>query len=288
MTLTEIRSILNERKLLLTKSLGQNFLHDRNVVDKIVRLSEIQPDDVTLEIGPGLGPLTDGLLSAGSRVVVIEKDQRLSNFLEEKYSQNAAAPAMIQGDGLAWLKDPNWPIPTPAKWKCVSNLPYSVASPMLVEMALMKEGPELIVATIQLEVAKRIQASAGSRTYGALSALIAWSFNLGDWFKIPSSCFFPAPDVDSACITLIRNPSPLADWSVLPAYHRLIRICFEQRRKQMQKILRNEVSQAQWKEISAISNIEPAERPERISPNQFAILAKWLKDRSDFGKNHIS
>lgn len=285
MTLTEIRSILNERKILLTKSLGQNFLHDRNVVDKIVRLSGIQPGDVALEIGPGLGPLTDGLLQAGAKTVAVEKDHRLSSFLTEKYAHIDPAPSIIQGDGLEWLKSPEWPISDPVSWKCVSNLPYSVGSPMLVEMALMSDGPEQIVATIQLEVAKRIQAAPGSKVYGSLTALLGWSFHLDDYFKIPSSCFFPAPDVDSACVSLKRNEIPLAESNVLPAYKKLIRLSFAQRRKQMQKLLRSEINGSQWAEVQKVTEISPSERPEQISPQQFARLAKWLKENIGFGKN---
>lgn len=285
MTLTEIRSILNERKILLTKSLGQNFLHDRNVVEKIVRMSGIQPGEVALEIGPGLGPLTDGLLQAGAVTVAVEKDNRLATFLVEKYSQRDPAPSIIHGDGLEWLKAPEWPIPDPVSWRCVSNLPYSVGSPMLVEMAIMPNGPEQIVATIQLEVAKRIQAAPGSKVYGSLTALLGWSFHLDDYFKIPSSCFFPAPDVDSACISLKRNEVPLAESAVLPAYKKLIRLSFAQRRKQMQKILRAEIEESHWTEVQKVSGIAPSERPEQISPQQFAKLAKWLKENIGFGKN---
>lgn len=285
MTLTEIRSILNERKILLTKSLGQNFLHDRNVVDKIVRMSGIQPGEVALEIGPGLGPLTDGLLQAGATTVAVEKDLRLSTFLNEKYAQRDPSPSIIQGDGLEWLKSPAWPEAEPVSWKCVSNLPYSVGSPMLVEMALMPNGPERIVATIQLEVAKRIQASPGSKVYGSLTALLGWSFHLDDYFKIPSSCFFPAPDVDSACVSLKRNEIPLAENSVLPAYKKLIRMSFEQRRKQMQKILRAEIEGSQWPEVLKVSGVSPSQRPEQISPQQFARLAKWLKENIGFSEN---
>ena len=288
MTLTEIRAILNDRKILLTKSLGQNFLHDTNVVDKIARLGEVKPGDQVLEIGPGLGPLTDGLLRAGATVLAIEKDQRLVSFLEEKYLSNPQQVTVLAADGLEWLKLGAWGVEnSPPHWKCISNLPYSVASPMLVEMGFLPHPPAIVVATIQLEVAKRIQAIPGNKVYGTLTALLNWSFELGANFKIPASCFFPEPDVDSACVALKLRDAPLTDRETLPVYRHLVRSSFEKRRKQMQKILKDWILPSEWDDLQTSVSVAPADRPETIPPEQFALLAKWLKANTDFGKNPV-
>ena len=122
-------------------------------------------------------------------------------------------------------------------WKLVSNLPYSAASPMLVELAQAEGCPERMVATLQHEVARRIVAGAGREDYGVLSLLLQLRYEPGELFKIPADCFFPAPDVDSACVTLVRRERAL-----LPERHadfeRLVKLSFSQRRKMMHKLLK--------------------------------------------------
>ena len=116
-------------------------------------------------------------------------------------------------------------------WKVVSNLPYSVASPILVELARSPTSPRLNVATLQLEVAQRIGAEHGSKDYGLLSLLMQLRYELRGQFKIPASCFFPEPDVDSACITLVRRAQPLLDDKTELVFERIIKRAFSQRRK---------------------------------------------------------
>ena len=130
MTLTDIREILSERDWQLSKSLGQNFLHDQNQVRRIVAAAEAGPGEKILEIGPGLGPLTEALLQQGCEVLAIEKDQRLFDFLQQKFA-GAAGLQLLHDDALDYLKTHrSWD-----GWKLVSNLPYSAASPILVELA---------------------------------------------------------------------------------------------------------------------------------------------------------
>ena len=140
-----MRKILSEGDIQLTKSLGQNFLHDQNQLQKIVASAELKSSDNVLEIGPGLGPLTD-LLVAGGEVLAIEKDKRLVDFLQKKFS-GAKNLTLILDDALEFLKREkrDW-----LNWKLVANLPYSVASPILVELAEAENPPEKIVATLQI------------------------------------------------------------------------------------------------------------------------------------------
>src|ERR1039458_7999775 len=167
MTLTDIRAILSERDLKLSKSLGQNFLHDQTQVRRIMAAAEAGPDDKILEIGPGLGPLTEGLLESGAQVLAIEKDRRLFDFLQQKFA-GASRLELMHADALDHLKtNRSW-----GGWKLVSNLPYSVGSSILVELAQAENPPERMVATLQIEVAARVTAEAGSKHYGILGLLL--------------------------------------------------------------------------------------------------------------------
>ena len=192
MKLSEMRELLATRGIHLTKSLGQNFLHDGNQLRRIVKAAELTQRDKVLEIGPGLGPLTELLLENAGEVLAIEKDARLVEFLREQFkisegritqvpnSANAkdqglaklAPPkfTLLHDDALEFLKrEPrDW-----HDWKLVANLPYSVASPILVELAQTSQRPKRMVATLQLEVAWRLMARAADEDYGVLTLLVA-------------------------------------------------------------------------------------------------------------------
>jgi 16S rRNA (adenine1518-N6/adenine1519-N6)-dimethyltransferase len=154
--LSEMKQILSERGIHLTKSLGQNFLHDGNQLRRIVDAANLTKDDKVLEIGPGLGPLTELLVERAREVLAIEKDAKLFETLTARI--NSPRLKLLHDDALDYLKRElrDW-----SDWKVVSNLPYSVASPILVELAQAQHPPESIVATLQLEVAKRLMAAAG-------------------------------------------------------------------------------------------------------------------------------
>lgn len=271
MKLSEMKQILTAHNLTLTKSLGQNFLHDRNQLDRIAAAAELSRSDKVLEIGPGLGPLTELLLEQAAHVLAIEKDQRLYNVLTQRFAGNTAIE-LLNADALDYVKEHrDW-----AGWKLVSNLPYSVASPILVELAQAVTPPERIVATLQIEVAQRICAEPDSDDYGLLTLLLQVIYESHGWFKIPASCFFPAPDVDSACITLVRRHDQLLPPALLPKLTRIVKLAFSQRRKMMHKLLKTE-----WPEqkLTAALNqlgISLQIRAEKLSLEQFVELTKLL------------
>jgi 16S rRNA (adenine1518-N6/adenine1519-N6)-dimethyltransferase len=241
MKLSEIRKLLAERQIQLTKSLGQNFLHDSNQLRRIVEAAELGPADKVLEIGPGLGPLTERLLACAGEVLAIEKDLRLIGVLNDRFGSpihHSTTPfRLVHADALEWLRtEPrDW-----SGWKLVSNLPYSVASPILVELAQAHHPPDRLVATLQLEVARRLVAKAGEPDYGILTLLVQLQFEPHGWFKIPAGCFFPEPDVDSACVSLVRRPQPLLLGSERALFARLVKRSFSQRRKVMLKLLKTD------------------------------------------------
>jgi len=270
-TLTEIKQILAARDLKLTKSLGQNFLHDQNQVRRIIAAAELTATDNVLEIGPGLGPLTEHLVEKSGKVLAIEKDRRLAEVLREKFS-SARNFELIEGDALDVLKERrDW-----AGWKLVANLPYSVASPILVELAQATQPPERMVATLQLEVVQRIVAQSGSEHYGLLSLLLQLRYKPRDGFKISSTCFFPPPDVDSACITLTLRREPLLEPGLEPIFTGIIKRAFSQRRKMMFKLLKQEWPEEKLTAAYESLSLSQKIRAEEVSLIQFARLTTYL------------
>ena len=272
MKLSEMREILSARGIQLTKSLGQNFLHDANQLGRIVALGELSATDKVLEIGPGLGPLTEPLLASGAKLFAIEKDRRLIAFLRERFARFPNFD-LLQDDALAYLKekDRDW-----NDWKLISNLPYSVASPILVELALGSRPPERLVATLQLEVVQRIVSRANEDDYGLLSLYLQLRYEPVEWFKIPSACFFPAPDVDSATIFLRRRQEALLPAEHVRSFQRLVKLAFSERRKMMAKLLKRQWPAEQVARALDQLGISMQARAQTVSLEQFVALTKLL------------
>jgi 16S rRNA (adenine1518-N6/adenine1519-N6)-dimethyltransferase len=272
MKLNEMRQILDANGIQLTKSLGQNFLHDQNQLQRIVLAAELSRDDKVLEIGPGLGPLTELLLQNAGHVLAVEIDARLLAFLGERFQQTKLE--LLYEDALEFLRNEprDW-----SDWKLVSNLPYSVASPILVELACGPRAPKKIVVTLQLEVARRIAASPDEDDYGVLTLLVQLDFEPRDYFKIPPGSFFPEPDVDSGCVVLERREQPLLPENLRPVFVKIVKRAFSQRRKMMLKLLKADWPEEKLKSAFAGLDISLQERAEKLSLEQFVGLTKLLK-----------
>jgi 16S rRNA (adenine1518-N6/adenine1519-N6)-dimethyltransferase len=291
-----MRELLATRGIQLTKSLGQNFLHDGNQLRRIVKAAELTQTDKVLEIGPGLGPLTELLLENAGEVLAIEKDARLVEFLRERFPSvsegrvpRAPSSASVKDQGLAELVPPKFTLlhddalellkREPLDWhdwRLVANLPYSVASPILVELAQTPQRPERMVATLQLEVAQRIMAKSGDDDYGVLTLLVQLDYEPREWFKIPAGCFFPAPDVDSACVVLIRRTQPLLPESQRATFVKIVKRAFSQRRKMMLKLLKQDWPEQLLKQVFQQLCIPPQERAEKLSLEQIVALTGRL------------
>ena len=274
MKLSEMKEALATGGIRLTKSLGQNFLHDGNQLRRIVAAAELCATDKVLEIGPGLGPLTELLLENAGEVLAIEMDVRLVEFLRHRLA-NRPKLRLLHADGLDCVRvgKSDW-----AGWKLVANLPYSVASPILVELASNAHPPERMVATLQLEVARRLMARAGDEDYGILSLLVQLRYEPRGLFKIPSGCFFPPPDVDSACITLVRRACELLPEALRPTFVRLVKRAFSQRRKMMVKLLKQEWPAERLEAAMSSLGLPPRIRAEVVSVEQFAELTRRLHE----------
>ncbi len=272
MNLGEMRRLLDERGIQLTRSLGQNFLHDGNQLRRIVAAARLGPSDPVLEIGPGLGPLTELLLAASGRVMAIEKDRRLVEVLRARFATEERLE-LVAADALEWLRTErrSW-----VGWKLVANLPYSVASPILVELAEAPEPPDAMVATLQLEVVHRIAAKAGAEDYGLLTLLLGLRHEVAEWFKIPRDCFYPAPDVDSACVVLRRRKGDAIPASVATAFKDVVKTGFSQRRKMLRKLLAGRWPVAAVDAAMAAADVAANERAERVGREQFLAIATRL------------
>jgi 16S rRNA (adenine1518-N6/adenine1519-N6)-dimethyltransferase len=309
MKLSEMKQILAVGDIHLTKSLGQNFLHDGNQLRRIVAAAELKASDKVLEIGPGLGPLTELLLAEAGEVLAIEKDARLVEILYRRFAWAQRQPTpvpsqegnparardvlltsvgwvgsgsdnvvqtrllLLHDDALEYLRrEPrDW-----SDWKLVANLPYSVASPILVELAQSKGCPERMVVTLQLEVAQRLVAKPGDKNYGALTLLILLRYEPRGWFKIPASCFFPEPDVASACVALIRRPEPLLNQAQTKVFTKIVKRAFSQRRKMMFKLLKEDWPEEMLADAFERLKLSQQARAEVLSFQQFIDLTNLL------------
>jgi 16S rRNA (adenine1518-N6/adenine1519-N6)-dimethyltransferase len=286
MTLNEMRQLLADRGIQLTKSLGQNFMHDANQLRRIVEAADLQPGDKVLEIGPGLGPLTELLLEQAGEVLAIEMDARLAQVLRDRFAARlVAVPTtdaasggtpglhLLRDDALAFLRrEPrDW-----SAWKLVANLPYSMASTLLVDLAQLPQPPERVTVTLQLEVAQRLMAQTNDDDYGILTLLAQLRYTPVGMFKIPPECFFPVPDVTSACVTLRRRNQPLLPPEETRAFSRLVKIAFSQRRKMMAKLLRQAWPRETVEAVFATMKLDLQIRAEKVSLEQFVRLTTLL------------
>jgi 16S rRNA (adenine1518-N6/adenine1519-N6)-dimethyltransferase len=278
MKLNEIRQLLAEHQIQLTKSLGQNFLHDGNQLRRIIQVAALSKTDKVLEVGPGLGPLTELLLDHAGQVFAIEKDARLVRVLSERFHDRIAGGhlRLLSDDALDYLRrEPSdW-----TGWKLVANLPYQVASPILVELAVRPSCPDRMVATLQLEVARRLMASSGDDDYGILTLLVQIAYRPAEWFKIPAGCFFPEPDVDSACVVLVRREQPLLAETLRSEFAAIVKRSFSQRRKMMAKLLKTDWPAATVEAVFGRVPLPLDVRAENVSLEQFVTLTALLHER---------
>lgn len=277
----EVRRLADVLELAPTKSLGQNFVHDGNTVRRIVAAADLRSTDHVLEIGPGLGSLTLGLIDAVAAVTAVEIDQRLAALLPTTVRAHApgryqaltviTADAMtITADRLA-LTDPDRVAPADPT-ALVANLPYNVAVPVILH--LLAEVPTLrrVLVMVQAEVADRLAAEPGSKIYGAPSAKLAWYGRARRAGSISRTVFWPVPGVDSALVAFDRAvKQPTGDRAAVFA---VIDAAFAQRRKTLRAALADWAGSATFAEqILTRAGIDPSARGEVLGVREFARIA---------------
>jgi 16S rRNA (adenine1518-N6/adenine1519-N6)-dimethyltransferase len=254
----------------IRKSLGQHSLNDRRILQRIVDALELTGHETVVEIGPGRGSLTELLLPAVRRLVLIEYDRALAAKLRDRY---AATPSVtvIEADVLTVdLGDA-----AGGPYRLVGNVPYYITTPILFH-ALERPRPDRAVYLVQREVAERIVAAPGSDNYGALSANIQAVASAKLLFRVAPGSFLPPPKVESAAISIDPRMDPAVQPEEEEAFRRFVRDAFGMRRKQMRRVLR-EVLAIDAERAGALleaADIDPAARPETLSPEDFARLVR--------------
>jgi len=258
MTLTEVRQLLAELELRPSKVLGQNFLVDQNIRDLIIRQADIRADETVLEIGPGLGALTIELLKRARRVVAVEKDLRLADYLARRFP----GLELIRGDAVKAA------LPVSGSYKVVANLPYSISTPVLERLAEGEHKPRLLVLTVQREVANRLAAIPRHKDYGALTLFTQLRYHVTIAHVVSARCFYPAPAVESAVVVLDRREPRTR---LLPGapFHELVRRGFSQRRKMLRNLHDNAAA-------FAAAGIPNTARAEELALDQWIALANAL------------
>ena len=263
------------------KKYGQNFLIDSHVLDKIVDAADIGPDDFVLEIGPGIGTMTQYLAEAAREVVAVEIDRKLIPILEDTLSEydnvTVINEDILKVDLAALARERNQGKPM----KVVANLPYYITTPIIMGL-FEKEVPlESITVMVQKEVADRMQVGPGTKDYGALSLAVQYYSEPKVVANVPPNCFIPRPDVGSAVIRLTRYEKSPVEVKDAAFMFRLIRAAFNQRRKTLQNGLHNsrELQLEKGKVVEALEKMGlPATvRGEQLSLEEFARLSDLLQ-----------
>jgi 16S rRNA (adenine1518-N6/adenine1519-N6)-dimethyltransferase len=272
--LSEIASTLREINVRPIKTLGQNFLHDQNLARWIVAQAALSADDFVLEIGPGLGALTEQILASGARALVIEKDARLAKFLRAKFPTERLE--VIHGDALEFDLRRLFP-EGPAK--VIGNLPYYISTELLLRFL---EKPIAILFglfMLQREVATRLSAIPGTHDYGVLSLITQAQARVEYLKTVPASVFLPEPQVDSAFVRVTpRSSGELAeyDWET---FAQLVRAGFSQRRKQVGKLLAQQVED--WPAAAESIGVDPRARAENLALSHWIALANRVHPSED-------
>lgn len=271
------KEIINKYSFAFQKKFGQNFLINSNVLESIIRGAEITKDDFVLEIGPGIGTMTQYLCEAARQVVAVEIDKMLIPILEDTLSEYDNVEVINQDvlkvdiKSLAEEKNNGKPI------KVVANLPYYITTPII--MGLFESGVPIdsITIMVQKEVADRMQTGPGSKDYGALSLAVQYYATAKVILNVSATCFMPRPNVDSAVIKLTRHKEPTVNVVDEKLMFKIIRASFNQRRKTLVNGLKNspELSFSKEQIVKAIEKIGKPEtiRGEALTLEEFAELA---------------
>jgi 16S rRNA (adenine1518-N6/adenine1519-N6)-dimethyltransferase len=264
----EVRGLLAQLGHRPNKGLGQNYLIDANILDIIANTADIQPTDAVLEIGPGLGALTERIIPRAKSVTCIEKDPTMANYLKSRFSDFT----LIECDALDVDLEELF---EDGITKVAANLPYSVASRLMVDIAECESRPELMSLTIQKEVADRLTSPPGDKHYGVLGILTGAFYKNTLVKKISPSCFLPPPKVWSAVVKMERRAVPIVADDEYPLFKKLVKHCFSQRRKQIGTILKR-MGIEPVDDLLFDAGIEHTERPEKIEIERWADLAQLL------------
>ena len=269
----EIRDLAEQLDLQPTKKLGQNFVVDANTVRRIVRIAGVEPGDEVLEVGPGLGSLTLGLLEAGARVTAVEIDPRLATQLPLTVAQldpdAAERLTVITADAMKVANLPGAPT------RLVANLPYNVSVPVLLHLLQTVPSLQTALVMVQAEVGQRIAAGPGSKVYGSPSVKAAWYGSWSTAGQVSRQVFWPVPNVDSILVSFARTDSLPGSEDERAEVFALVDGAFGQRRKMLRQALAEQLggSAAASTRLEA-AGVDPTLRGEQLSMPDFLAIAR--------------
>jgi 16S rRNA (adenine1518-N6/adenine1519-N6)-dimethyltransferase len=267
-TPADIRALLDRHGLEARRALGQNFVVDPNTVRRIAALSGAGPGSNIVEIGPGLGSLTIALVEAGARVTAVEADKNLVPILREVVE--GMPVRIIEGDA----REIDWDVELAEhdSWQLVANLPYNIATPLVLD--LLRDVPQMtsMLVMVQLEVGERLAAHAGDSAIGIPSILAAYHGTVSVAGRVPPTVFHPRPRVDSALVRIDRHAEPPVE-SPRDEIEPLVRSAYGQRRKMLRRSLGALVTPQQFEQ----AGVDPQARPETLDLAAWDRLARALK-----------
>lgn len=269
----------------LSKSLGQNFLTDKNIIDHIIEDSFIGPNDLVIEIGPGIGTLTAEAAQAAAKVIAIEIDQALIPILRETLSGYDNVTVVNQDVLKTDLSELILANRRGGCARIIGNLPYYITTPIIMKILEERVPADSITVMMQKEVADRIKAAPGSKTYGALSVAVRYYCAVEQILSVPREVFVPQPKVDSAVLRMdVRQEHPveLIDEKM---FFQCIKAGFEQRRKTLLNSLSGTagLTKGAVRDILAMAGVDPVRRPETLDLSEFASIANFMVD---YTKDH--
>ena len=271
---TEIRELAAKLGLKPTKKLGQNFVIDQNTVEKIVRTSNVSKDSIVLEVGPGLGSLTLALMATGAKVIAVEIDERLAQLLPNTAKAKGFGESqliVINKDALEISKNDVYNPDV-----LVANLPYNVSVPVIIHILETFPSIKNYLVMVQSEVADRLAASPGSRTYGSPSVKLQWYAEVSKAGSISRNVFWPVPNVDSDLVQLHRRNN--VDESIRKELFAVVDAAFSQRRKMLRSALSSMCGGSEKaSEILESVQIDPRLRGEALNVSDYVRLTEGMK-----------
>lgn len=278
--LANTKRIVQENQIRFQKKFGQNFLIDPHVLAKITAAADLHPDEAVIEVGPGIGTLTQELAEGAGKVLAIEIDRHLVEVLEKTLAPYPNV-TVISRDVLEVSAQEMRKMTAPyEKVKMVANLPYNITSPLV--MKILEEAPFVsqMVLMVQEEVARRMQAEPGTKEYGSLSVAVQYYAEPEIAAFVPLNCFYPRPKVGSCVISLRRRSEPGAEVKDETLLFGVVHAAFNQRRKTLLNSLSNGLADRFTKEqigkALAATGVDPAQRGETLGLNSFAMIANSL------------
>ncbi len=268
---TDVRELAARLDVVPTKKLGQNFVTDPNTIRRIVAAAKLSGDETVVEIGPGLGSLTLGLLEVAAKVIAVEIDSKMAAALEATIAKRAAGKdfVLVHEDALRITDLPAKPD------ALVANLPYNISVPVLLHFLERFETIQRGLVLVQAEVAHRLAAGPGSKVYGVPSAKLAWYAEANLAGNVGRNIFWPAPNVDSALVYFVKRETPLGDEALRLRTFAVIDAAFSQRRKTLRQALADFAgSPAEAEALLLEAGVNPTLRGEALSIDDFVKIAR--------------